>query len=208
MKKIFSFALALVIILSFVGCGSMSGEIKNDINSAPTQVLTPKPTAIPTPTPTPTPDPRIAMREEYSQKIDEAVANSGVKLVATGEVMTDEDKTIDSVNVYVAKYYTYNEYQRVAVYTGDTLPLVVSVYDANIKTVVSLACSLAPIVDKNMIGNKEDVLKFKYSDLDADYKTGILIQYYTYFNSIAMIQSNLNEDSDACYLTMYLNSNE
>ena len=208
MKKIISFALALVIIFSFVGCGSVSGEIKDGINSAPTQAPTPKPTAIPTPAPTPTPDPRIAMREEYSKQIDEAVANSGVKLIATGEVVTDEDKTIDNVNVYVLKWYTYNEYQRVAVYTGDTLPLLVSVYDANIKTVVPLACSLAPIVDKTMIGNKEDVFKFKYNDLDADYKTGILIQYYTYFNSIAMIQSNLNEDSDACYLTMYLNSNE
>lgn len=208
MKKIISFALTLVIIFSFVGCGSVSGEIKNGINSAPTQATTPNPTAIPTPTPTPTPDPRIAMREEYSQQIDEAVANSGVKLVATGQVVTDEDKTIDNVNVYVLKWYTYNEYQRVAVYTGDTIPLLVSVYDANIKTVVPLACSLAPIVDKTMIGNKEDVFKFKYNDLDADYKTGILIQYYTYFNSIAMIQSNLNEDSDACYLTMYLNSNE
>ena len=208
MKKIISFALAIVIIFSFVGCGSMNGEIKDGINSAPTQAPTPKPTAIPTPAPTPTPDPRIAMREEYSQQIDEAVVNSGVKLVATGQVMTDEDKTIDNVNVYVLKWYTYNEYQRVAVYTGDTIPLLVSVYDANIKTVVPLACSLAPIVDKTMIGNKEDVFKFKYNDLDADYKTGILIQYYTYFNSIAMIQSNLNEDSDACYLTMYLNSNE
>ena len=208
MKKIISFALALVIIFSFVGCGSMSGENKDGINSAPAQESTPKSTAIPTPAPTPTPDPRIAMREEYSQQIDEAVANSGVKLVATGQVMTDEDKTIDNVNVYVLKWYTYNEYQRVAVYTGDTIPLLVSVYDANIKTVVPLACSLAPIVDKTMIGNKEDVFKFKYNDLDADYKTGILIQYYTYFNSIAMIQSNLNEDSDACYLTMYLNPNE
>lgn len=208
MKKIISFALALVIIFSFVGCGSVSRENKDGINSAPTQASTPKPTAIPTPTPTPTPDPRIAMREEYNQQIDEAVANSGVKLVATGQVMTDEDKTIDNVNVYVLKWYTYNEYQRVAVYTGDTIPLLVSVYDANIKTVVPLACSLAPIVDKTMIGNKEDVFKFKYNDLDADYKTGILIQYYTYFNSIAMIQSNLNEDGDACYLTMYLNSNE
>ena len=110
MKKIISFALALVIIFSFVGCGSMSGEIKDGINSVPTQAPTPKPTAIPTPAPTPTPDPRIAMREEYSQQIDEAVANSGVKLVATGQVMTDEDKTIDNVNVYVLKWYTYNEY--------------------------------------------------------------------------------------------------
>ena len=208
MKKIISFVLALVIIFSFVGCGSVSGENKDGINSAPAQDSTPKSTAIPTPAPTPTPDPRIAMREEYSQQIDEAVANSGVKLVATGQVMTDEDKTIDNVNVYVLKWYTYNEYQRVAVYTGDTIPLLVSVYDANIKTVVPLACSLAPIVDKTMIGNKEDVFKFKYNDLDADYKTGILIQYYTYFNSIAMIQSNLNEDSDACYLTMYLSPNE
>ena len=49
MKKIISFALTLVIIFSFVGCGSMSEEINDGINSAPTQATTPKPTAIPTP---------------------------------------------------------------------------------------------------------------------------------------------------------------
>ena len=75
MKKIISFALALVIIFSFVGCGSASEENKDGINSAPTQASTPKPTAIPTPAPTPTPDPRIAMREEYSKEIDEIVTN-------------------------------------------------------------------------------------------------------------------------------------
>ena len=71
MKKIISFVLALVIIFSFVGCGSVSGENKNGINSTPTQAPTPKPTAIPTPAPTPTPDPRIAMRDEYSKAIDD-----------------------------------------------------------------------------------------------------------------------------------------
>jgi len=207
MKKIISFALILVIIFGLAGCGgNVSNEIKNGINSASTS--TPEPTAIPTPEPTPTPDPWIAMREEYSQQIDEAVANSGVNLIATGEMMTDEDKTIDNVNVYVVKYYTYKEYQKVAIYIGDTVPLAVNVYDANIKTVVQLACNLAPIVDETMIGVEANVLKFRYKDLDANYNSGILRQYYTYFNSIAMIQSNLNEDNDECWLTMYLNSNE
>lgn len=133
MKKVISFALILVIVFSFVGCGNVSKEIKDGINSALVQVPTPKPTAILTSTPTP--DPRIAMREEYSRQIDEAVANSGVKLVAIDKVMTDEDKIINGMNVYMAKYYTY-------------------------------------------------------------------------FNSLAGIQSNLNEDNDTCWLFMYLNPNE
>ena len=92
MKKIISFALTLVIIFSFVGCGSVSGEIKDGINSAPTQASTPKSTAIPTPAPTPTPDPRIAMREEYSKQIDEIVANE--------QVLRDEiDKIIAEIEV-------------------------------------------------------------------------------------------------------------
>ena len=110
MKKIISFVLALVIIFSFVGCGSVSGENKNGINSAPTQATTPKPTAIPTPAPTPTPDPRIAMREEYSKEIDEIVANSGVNLTATEDVITDKTNPLENNTVCVAKRYLYYNY--------------------------------------------------------------------------------------------------
>ena len=208
MKKIIGFALILVIIFSFVGCGSVSGEIKDGINSAPTQAPTPKPTAIPTPTPTPTPDPRIAMREEYSKQIDEAVANSGVKLVATGQVMTDEDKIADGNNVYVAKYYTYNEYKNMAICRSDTLPLVIFVFDANIKTILPLVCDLAPIVDKTMIGVQGNTLNCEFEDLDIDYNNKISVQYWSYYNSLALIESQLGIDSDECKLTMYLNPNE
>lgn len=207
MKKIISFALILVIIFGLAGCGgNVSNEIKNGINSAPTS--TPEPTAIPTPEPTPTPDPRIAMREEYSQQIDEAVANSGVKLVATGETMTDEDKIADGSNVYVAKYYTYNEYKKVAICRSDTLPLVIFVFDANIKTILPLVRDLAPIIDETMIGVKGSSLDCKFEDLDIDYDNKTSTQYWSYYNSLALIESQLGVDSDECQLTMYLNSNE
>ena len=208
MKKIISFALALVIIFSFVGCGSMSGENKDGINSATTQASTPKPTAIPTPTPTPTPDPRIAMREEYSKQIDEAVANSGVKLVATGEVRNDEIQPMDNGKVYVLKRYTYNDYNMVLVYVGEVVPLTVYVADANLKTVVDLACTFAPIVDETMIGQPKNVLNFKYADLDMDFNTNKLTQYYTYYNSTACIYTEIGDDSDNCVLMMLVSPNE
>lgn len=208
MKKIISFVLVLVIVFSFAGCGNMSEEIKDGINSAPTQAFTPKPTAIPTPAPTPTPDPRIAMREEYSQEIDEAVSNSGVELVATGEVMTDEDKTINGSNVYVVKYYTYNEYKKMAICRSDTLALVIFVFDANIKTILPLVRDLAPIIDTTMIGVKGSSLDCKFEDLDVDWDNKISTQYWSYYNSLALIKSQLGVDSDECELTMYLNSNE
>lgn len=208
MKKVISFALILVIIFSLVGCGNINNEIKKNINSAPTQTPTPKPTAIPTPIPTPTPDPRIAMREEYSQEIDEAVSNSGVELVATGEVMTDEDKTINGSNVYVVKYYTYNEYKKMAICRSDTLALVIFVFDANIKTILPLVRDLAPIIDTTMIGVKGSSLDCKFEDLDVDWDNKISTQYWSYYNSLALIKSQLGVDSDECELTMYLNSNE
>lgn len=208
MKKVISFALILVIIFSLVGCGNINNEIKKNINSAPTQTPTPKPTAIPTPIPTPTPDPRIAMREEYSKEIDEAVANSGVELVATGEVMTDEDKTINGSNVYVVKYYTYNEYKKMAICRSDTLALVIFVFDANIKTILPLVRDLAPIIDTTMIGVKGSSLDCKFEDLDVDWDNKISTQYWSYYNSLALIKSQLGVDSDECELTMYLNSNE
>lgn len=208
MKKVISFVLILVIIFSLVGCGNISNEIKKNINSTPTQTPTPMPTAIPTPIPTPTPDPRIAMREEYSQEIDEAVANSGVKLVATGEVMTDEDKTINGSNIYVAKYYTYNEYKKMAICRSDTLALVIFVFDANIKTILPLVRDLAPIIDTTMIGVKGSSLDCKFEDLDVDWDNKISTQYWSYHNSLALIESQLGVDGDECQLTMYLNSNE
>lgn len=208
MKKIISFAFALVIIFSFVGCGSVSGENKDGINSAPIQASTPKPTAIPTPAPTPTPDPRIAMREEYSKQIDEAVANSGVKLVATGEVRNDEIQPMDNGKVYVLKRYTYNNYNMVLVYVGEVVPLTVYVADANLKTVVDLACSFAPIVDETMIGQPKNVLNFKYADLDMDFNTNKLTQYYTYYNSTACIRTEIGDDSDNCVLMMLVSPNE
>ena len=208
MKKIISFALALVIIFSFVGCGSVSRENKDGINSAPTQASTPKPTAIPTPTPTPTPDPRIAMREEYSKQIDEAVANSGVKLVATEDTHSDKNQPLDNGKVYVSKRYTYNNYNMVLVYIGDGIPLTVYVADANLKTVVDLACSFAPIVDETMIGQPKNVLNFKYTDLDMDFNTNKLTQYYTYYNSTACIRTEIGDDSDNCVLMMLASPNE
>lgn len=208
MKKIISFALVLVIVFSFVGCGNVSGEIKDGINSSPTQAPAPKPTVILTPAPTPTPDPRIAMREEYSQQIDEAVANSGVKLVATGQVMTDEDKIVDGSNVYVTKYYTYNEYKKMAICRSDTLPLVIFVFDANITTILPLVRDLAPIVDKTMIGVQGNALDCEFEDLDIDYNNKISVQYWSYYNSLALIESQLGVDSDECQLTMFLNPNE
>ena len=208
MKKIISFALVLVIIFSFVGCGSIGGEIKDEIDSAPTQASTPKPTAIPTPAPTPTPDPRIAMREEYSRQIDEAVANSGVKLVATEDTHSDKNQPLDNGKVYVSKRYTYNNYNMVLVYIGDGIPLTVYVADANLKTVVDLACSFAPIVDETMIGQPKNVLNFKYADLDMDFNTNKLTQYYTYYNSTACIRTEIGDDSDNCVLMLLASPNE
>lgn len=170
--------------------------------------LPPKPTVIPTPAPTPTPDPRIAMREEYSQQIDEAVANSGVKLVATEDTRNDENQPLDNGKVYVLKRYTYNNYNMVLVYIGDGIPLTVYVADANLKTVVDLACSFAPIIDKTMIGQPKNVLNFKYVDLDIDFNTNQLTQYYIYYNSTVSIRTELNDNSDNCVLMMLVLPNE
>lgn len=208
MKKIISFALALVIIFSFVGCGSMSGEIKDGINSVPTQAPTPKPTAIPTPTPTPTPDPRIAMREEYSKQIDEAVANSGVKLIATENIMTDETNPLKSGTVYVAKSYTYKNYDNVWVFKGESIGLLVRVWQVNILKVVDLSCELASITDKTMIGQTKNLLNFHFAKLETDRDTGVLSQYYTYYDSVACIQSIVGDNSDLCDLILLPADNE
>ena len=206
-------AWAIYLLIGIVGMVNNTEEISDPESVAITTMALNaksifKSTAIPTPTPTSTPDPRIAMREEYSKQIDEAVANSGVKLVATGEVMTDEDKTIDNVNVYVLKWYTYNEYKRIMVSVGDTFSLLICVYDANIKTILPLVRDLAPIIDKTMVGVKGSSLDCEFEDLDIDYNNKTSTQYWSYYNSLALIKSQLGVDSDECRLTMYLNPNE
>lgn len=208
MKKIISFALTLVIIFSFVGCGSMSGEIKDGINSAPTQASTPKPTAIPTPTPTPTPDPRIAMREEYSKEIDEIVANSGVHLTATEDIITDKTNPLENNTVYVAKRYIYNNYDNVWIFKGEAINLLVSVDQVDILKVVDLSCDLAPITDEAMIGQTKNLLNFHLAKFETDHNTGILSQYYTYYDSIACIQSIVGDNTNLCNLILTPANNE
>lgn len=208
MKKIISFALALVIIFSFVGCGSVSGENKDGINSASAQVSTPKSTAIPTPAPTPTPDPRIAMREEYSKEIDEIVANSGVNLTATEDIMTDKTNPLENNTVYVAKRYIYNNYDNVWIYKGEAINLLVSVCQVDILKVVDLSCDLAPITDEAMIGQTKNLLNFHLVKFETDHNTGVLSQYYTYYDFIACVQSIVGDNTDLCNLILTPANNE
>ena len=67
---------------------------------------------------------------------------------------------------------------------------------------------MAPIIDKTMIGVQGDALACNFEDLDIDYDNKISVQYWSYYNSLALIQSQLGVDSDECQLTMYLNPNE
>ena len=91
---------------------------------------------------------------------------------------------------------------------GDTFSLLICVYDANIKTILPLVRDLAPIIDKTMIGVKGSSLDCEFEDLDIDYNNKTSTQYWSYYNSLALIKSQLGVDSDECRLTMYLNPNE
>ena len=53
-----------------------------------------------------------------------------------------------------------------------------------------------------------NALDCNFEDLDIDYDNKISVQYWSYYNSLALIQSQLGVDSDECQLTMYLNPNE
>ena len=114
----------------------------------------------------------------------------------------------DAVLELTVSAFLYNEYKNMAICRSDTLPLVIFVFDANIKTILPLVCDLAPIVDKTMIGVQGNTLNCEFEDLDIDYNNKISVQYWSYYNSLALIESQLGIDSDECKLTMYLNPNE
>ena len=69
-------------------------------------------------------------------------------------------------------------------------------------------CDLAPITDEAMIGQTKNLLNFHLAKFETDHNTGILSQYYTYYDSIACIQSIVGDNTDLCNLILTPANNE